>query len=114
MSKKVIYNKHLQKGRFYHRSDSKGGHPALLVKKNDRKNQYGAIIFTSSVAKRTKPLKKSIDVNQPNKKYYVHLDPFIGKRRDFGRKRLTRLRIDKMDKKLIKKIKNDSRFDSIK
>ena len=39
MSKKKIYNKHLEKGRFYHRSDSKGGHPALIYKKSDRKNK---------------------------------------------------------------------------
>ena len=68
MSKKTIYNKHLVKGRFYHRSDSEGGHPALIVKKNDKKNLYGAIIFTSSFAKRTIPLKESIDIEQPSKK----------------------------------------------
>ena len=33
MSKKKIYNKHLEKGRFYLHSDGHGGHPALLYKK---------------------------------------------------------------------------------
>ena len=40
MSKKKIYNKHLEKGRFYHRSDAKGGHPAYLYEKSDKKNIY--------------------------------------------------------------------------
>ena len=38
MSKKKFYNKHLEKGRFYIHSDGHGGHPALLYKKRDRKN----------------------------------------------------------------------------
>ena len=40
MSKKKIYNKHLEKGRFYLHSDGHGGHPALLYKKRDKKNKY--------------------------------------------------------------------------
>ena len=37
MSKKKIYSKHLEKGRFYTHSDRQGGHPALLYKKRDQK-----------------------------------------------------------------------------
>ena len=33
MSKKKIYDKHLEKGKFYLHSDGHGGHPALLYKK---------------------------------------------------------------------------------
>ena len=33
MSKKVIFKKHLEKGRFYIHGDRHGGHPALLYKK---------------------------------------------------------------------------------
>ena len=40
MSKKKIYNKHLEKGRFYTHSDRHGGHPALLYKKKDCKNMF--------------------------------------------------------------------------
>lgn len=40
MSKKKIYNKHLEKGRFYIHSDGHGGHPALLYKKSDKKNIF--------------------------------------------------------------------------
>ena len=40
MSKKKLYKKHLQKGRFYVHGDNNGGHPAFLYKKRDRKNLY--------------------------------------------------------------------------
>ena len=33
MSKKAIFKKHLEKGRFYIHSDGHGGHPAILYKK---------------------------------------------------------------------------------
>ena len=102
MSKKKIYNKHLEKGRFYHRSDSKGGHPSLIYEKSDRKNKYKTLVFTSSHAEGTTRLKNSIDISNPKKKYYVHLKIFIGKRRDFGRKVLNRLKIQKEDKILLK------------
>ena len=105
VSKKKIYGKHLIKGRFYHRSDSKGGHPALLYFKCDKKNQYKVLVFTSSRSIGTIPLKKSIDILEPNKKYYVHRSPYVGKRREFGRKPLTRLSIQKEDKPLIRKLK---------
>lgn len=102
MSKKKIYNKHLEIGRFYHRSDAKGGHPAYLYEKSDKKNIYKCLVFTSSWSKNVIQLRASIDIDYPYKKYYVHRPPFVGKRRDFGSKPLTRLRINKMDKKLIK------------
>ena len=102
MSKKKIYSKHLEKGRFYHRSDSRGGHPSLIYEKNDRKNKYKTLVFTSSHAEGTEKLKSSIDLANPKKKYYVHLKIYIGKRRDFGRKVLTRLKVKKEDKMLLR------------
>ena len=105
MSKKIIYNKHLEKGRFYHRSDSNGGHPALIISKNDRKNIYEALVFTSSHSVGTVALQESIDITNRNKRFYVHEKTFIGKRRDFGKKILTRLRIGAKDKQLIKLLK---------
>ena len=105
MSKKQKYSKHLEKGKFYHRSDSMGGHPALLYYKKDKNNMYKALVFTSSKTVDTIQLNKSIDPAFPEKTFYVHRKPFIGKRRDFGRKPLTRLRISKEDKVLIKSLK---------
>ena len=101
MSKKKIYNKHLEKGRFYTHSDRYGGHPALLYKKKDCKNMYFIIIFTSSPGKKRTRLKRSI---QPSKvkKSFVHNMPSIVKRRDIGKKPLEGIKISKEDKPLIK------------
>ena len=103
MSKKKIYNKHLEKGRFYVHSDRKGGHPAFLYKKRDNKNLYFIIIFASSPGRKRTKLKHSI---QPEriKKSYVHNLPTITKRRNLGSKILDGIRIDKEDKPLIKTI----------
>ena len=105
MSKKKIYNKHLEKGRFYIHSDRHGGHPALLYKKNDSKNLYYLIIFTSSPGRKRTKLTHSIDPARV-KTSYAHNYPAIAKRRDLGKKPLTRLKINKEDKPLIRVIKN--------
>ena len=109
MSKKVIYSKHLEKGRFYIHSDNHGGHPALLFKKSDKKNKYSVVIFTSSNGPKRKKLKHSIEPKKI-KNSYVHNTPVVAKRRDLGRKPLQGLKINKEDKPLIKSIenKNDS------
>ena len=103
MSKKKIYNKHLEKGRFYIHSDGHGGHPALLYKKRDKKNKYFILIFTSSHGPKRIKLKHSI---QPEKIKisFVHNAPKIAKRRDLGKKELKGIRIDKEDKPTIKSI----------
>lgn len=105
MSKKKIYNKHLQKGRFYIHSDGLGGHPALLYKKRDKKNLYFIVVFTSSNGPKRKKLKHSI---QPSriKESFVHNSPVIAKRRDLGRKILVGIKISKEDKPLVKSIEN--------
>ena len=103
MSKKIIYPKHLEKGRFYLHSDGHKGHPALLFKKIDRKNLYYIVIFTSSFGPKRIKLKHSIE---PNKiaQSFVHKRPTVAKRRDLGRKELKGLKIHKDDKPLIKVI----------
>ena len=103
MSKKKLYNKHLEKGRFYIHSDRYGGHPALLYKKRDKKNMYFIIIFTSSPGTKRTRMKQSI---QPSKvkQSFVHNLPTIAKRRDIGKKPLQGIKIDKEDKPLIKVI----------
>ena len=60
MSKKTIYKKHLERGRFYLHSDGHGGHPALLYKKLDKKNVYHVVLFTSSAGPKRRKLKHSI------------------------------------------------------
>lgn len=105
MSKKKIYNKHLEKGRFYIHSDGHGGHPALLYKKIDKKNKYFVVVFTSSPGPKRKKLKHSIEPKKV-KTSYVHNTPKISKRKELGKKPMTSLTVHSDDKDLIKSIKN--------
>ena len=101
MSKKKIYSKHLQKGRFYIHSDGNGGHPSLLYKKSDRKNLYFVVVFTSSPGPKRVRLKHSIEPSKV-KQSFVHKMPKIASRRDLGAKILSGIKINKEDKPLIK------------
>ena len=103
MSKKIFYNKHFRKGKFYIHSDRHGGHPAYLYKKRDKWNRYYVVIFTSSPGPRRKKLKHSIEPSKV-KNSYVHNIPVISKRRDLGRNELDGLKINKEDKPLMKYI----------
>lgn len=103
MSKKKIYSKHLEKGRFYLHSDRHGGHPSLLYKKNDRKNLYFVVIFTSKKGPKRTKLKHSIEPSKV-KHSFVHNSPSIVTRRYLGPKELKGLKIKKDDKPLIKSI----------
>ena len=103
MSKKIINSKHLEKGRFYRHNDKSGGHPALLYKKNDKKNKYHVVIFASSPGPKRTKLKHSIEPAKV-KRSFVHNMPAVVKRRDLGNKILTRCKISKEDKTLIKVI----------
>lgn len=109
MSKKKIYNKHLEKGRFYVHNDKHGGHPALLYKKRDKNNMYFIIIFTSSFGPKRTKLKHSIEPTKV-KISFVHNSPTIAKRRDLGSKPMNGLKIDKEDKPIIKNIKKKKWF----
>lgn len=52
MSKKELFNKHLEKGKFY----SVNGHPGLIVHKNDNKNLYIAVVTGTTQRKHQTPL----------------------------------------------------------
>ena len=103
MSKKKIYSKHFDKGRFYIHSDRHGGHPAYLYKKTDKRNEYFVVIFTSSNGPKRKRLKHSIEPSKV-KRTYAHKNPVIAKRRDLGSRELLGLKINKEDKPLIMSI----------
>ena len=103
MSKKKIYSKHLEKGRFYIHSDGHKGHPSLLYKKNDRKNLYFVVIFTSKNGPRRTRLKYSIEPSKV-KQSFVHNMPTIAKRRDLSSKPMNGLMIHKDDKPIIRLI----------
>ena len=104
MSKKKIYNKHLEKGRFYIHSDGHKGHPALLYKKRDKRNEYYIVIFTSSPGRKRIKLKHSIEPVKI-KVSFVHNTPSKSKRRDLGSRVLSGITINKEDKPLIESIK---------
>lgn len=103
MSKKKKYNRHLEKGRFYLHSDLQGGHPALLYKKRDKKNEYFVLIFTSSPGPKRTRLKHSIEPIKV-KISFVHNTPTKSKRKELGPKELKGIKINKEDKPLIKSI----------
>lgn len=105
MSRKKIFKKHLEKGRFYLHSDKFGGHPALLYKKRDNKNLYFILIFTSSKGPKRKRLKHSIEPKKV-KVSFVHNEPKIANRRELGGKELVGIKIHRDDKSLIKSIKS--------
>lgn len=104
MSKKKIYSKHLRKGTFHLHNDKNGGHPALILEKNDKKNIYKLAKFTHKARKNRFKLKHNIDPNS-NKDTYVHSEPIYSVRKNISSKELDRYRIHKDDKPLINRIK---------
>lgn len=109
MSKKKIYNKHLERGRFYRHNDKHGGHPSLIYKKRDNKNRYYIIIFTSTNGPKRTKLKHSIEPIKI-KMSFVHNTPTIAKRRDLGSKPMEGIKVNKEDKPLIKSIEKKKWF----
>ena len=108
MSKKKLFKKHLEKGRFYLHNDNKGGHPAYLYKKFDKRNMYFVLVFTSSPGPKRIKLKYSIEPCKI-KKSFVHSSPSVTKRRNLGSKKLIGIQIHKDDKPLIELIQKKKR-----
>ena len=98
MSKKIIYNKHLIKGKFY----SVNKHPGLIVQKNDRKNSYLSVVTGTSKRKHQTKLKHPTE--EKIKASFVCNRPFLGKRKHFGSKELVGMKIHSDDRVLIKMI----------
>ena len=98
MSKKKIYNKHLEKGRFY----SVNKHPGLIVSKNDKKNIYIAVVTGTTKRKHqtmlTHPTESKVKVS------YVNNRPVQGRRKHFGSKVLKGMKIHSEDRMLVKMI----------
>ena len=96
MSKKKIFNKHLEKGRFY----IVNKHPGLIVFKNDRKNIYVAVITGTSRKRHQTVLKHP--TGKSNRTSYVNNRPVLGKRKHFGSHELVGMKIHRDDRILIK------------
>lgn len=99
ISKKVIYNKHLQKGKFY----SVNGHPGMIYWKNDKKNKYLALVTGTSSGRHKTELQIPTEKNV--KKSYVNNRPVLGRRKHFGSKELYGMKFHKKDKNLLNVIK---------
>ena len=89
----------LKRGRYY-ASYPNGGHPALIYKKNIRKNKYDAVVFGTTPGHHRNELQYPISQNV--KKSVIHTRPIRGVRSDFGDKVLEGMRINKVDKPKIK------------
>ena len=99
MGKKKIFNKHLEKGKFY----SINKHPGLIVFKRDRANIYIAIITGTS--RHRHQIKLSHPTEPRVKESYVNNRPVQAKRKHFGSKCLVGMRIHPQDRTIIKIIK---------
>lgn len=77
MSKKKIYNKHLEKGRFYIHADGNGGHPALLYKKRDKNNLYFILIFVLRQARKEENLNTAFNQRKSNNLLFIILRPSL-------------------------------------
>ena len=99
MSRKKIYNKHLEKGRFY----SINKHPGLIVYKNDKKNIYIAVVTGTSQGRHKTMLSHPTESNV--RQSFVNNRPFLGKRKHFGSHELVGMKIDSADRKTIEVIK---------
>ena len=98
MSKKRIYNKHLEKGKFY----SVNKHPGLIVFKNDRKNLYLAVVTGTTKRKHQTALRHPTE--NRIKESYVNNRPVQGRRKHFGSKVLIGMKIHPEDRITIKMI----------
>ena len=72
ISKKVIYNKKLIRGKFYLHNDINGGHPALIYKKNDKKNIYKSVQFTTSKGSNRSKMKHNLDPNSSDNQFVMN------------------------------------------
>ena len=90
----------LFKGRFYSNYKTGGAHPALIIKKDKKHNEYLCVVFDSTNGRHRTKLKHPISENERNS--YVQNRPLISKKNDFGNHILCGLKIHKEDKMMIK------------
>ena len=96
MSKKKLYSKHLEKGKFY----VVNRHPGLIVFKNDKKNIYIAVVTGTS---RHRHQTKLHHPTEPGvKESFVNNRPIQGKRKHFGSRELIGMKIHRDDRITIR------------
>ena len=97
----------IKKGKYYWHRDSsiKGLHPSYVYKKNDKKNRYNIVCFTSSKGKGRKKLDKNINPSSTDECYVLNT-PQVVKRKSFGYELVGYKITDYRDKVRIKNIIN--------
>lgn len=97
----------IKKGKYYWHYDSsiKKKHPSYVYKKNDKKNRYNIVCFTSSVGKSRTKLRKNINPKS-NDDCYVLNSPRIVKRKSLSDELVGYKVTDYKDKARIKYIAN--------
>lgn len=97
----------IKKGKYYWHYDNsiKKKHPSYVYKKNDKKNKYNIVCFTSSVGKSRTKLNKNINPNS-NDDCYVLNSPRIVKRKSLSNELVGYKVTDYRDKARIKYIAN--------
>lgn len=95
----------MEKGKFYDHYDKNGGHPSLIYKKNDNRNEYYAVCFTTSKGRNRIKLKHDINPKTNKDEVYVLTNPVKEKRRNFSSWPYKGYRVHKDDKNTINKIK---------
>lgn len=100
-------SKIIKKGKYYWHFDNsiKKKHPSYVYKKNDKKNQYNIICFTSSSGKGRKKLNRNINPNS-HEVCYVLNNPRIVKRKSFSNELIGYKVMDYQDKAILKYIAN--------
>lgn len=98
------------KGKYYWHKDSsiKGLHPSYVYKKNNKKNKYNIVCFTSSSGKGKEKLNKNTNSNS-NENCHVLNNPQIVKRKSFGKELVGCKVVDYQDKGRIKYIANNKK-----
>ena len=96
MSKKKIYRKHLEKGKFY----IVNKHPGLIACKNDKRNIYIAVVTGTSQHRHQTKLKHPTENTITTS--YVNNRPILGKRKHFGSKELKGMKIHSDDRTTIR------------
>lgn len=96
----------IKKGYYYWHKDSsiKYNHPSLVYKKNDKKNQYNIVCFTSSNGKHRTKLNYNIDPKNRNNDCFALNTPQKVKRKSLGKKLDGFNIVDKRDKTIVERI----------
>lgn len=93
----------LLKGKYYSIYVTGGSHPALVFKKNKRRNKYYVVVFDSSKGRHRTKLKHPTSKNI--KESFVQNRPYLGVKKDFGNHELLGINVNKEDKPTIEIVK---------